>query len=69
MTAIEHISDSEEIVNVSWSTLQHDSAAALILSEISPLPQAVSAKDLLGVRTPILNVCRIKRIDQHPAEI
>ena len=40
--------------------------AAFTLSERSPLPQALSAKDLPGGRTDVLNVRRIKRIDQHP---
>jgi len=32
------------------------------------VPPALSAKDLPGGRTQVLNVHRIKRIDRHPAE-
>jgi hypothetical protein len=32
------------------------------------VPPALSAKDLPGGRTQVLNVRRIKRIDRHPAE-
>jgi hypothetical protein len=38
------------------------------LKKNSPVPPALSAKDLTGVRTQVLNVHRIKRIDRHPAE-
>jgi len=66
MTAVGFISDTEEIVKASWSHFQHDGAAAFKLSEWSPLPPALSAKDLPGGRTQILNVRRIWRIDHHP---
>jgi len=33
------------------------------------LPPALSAKQLAGGRTQVLNVRRIRRIDRHPAEI
>jgi hypothetical protein len=56
MTAIEYILAIEEIVKASWSQFQHNGAAAFKLSERSSLPPAVSAKDLLGVQTQILNV-------------
>jgi hypothetical protein len=42
--------------------------AAFKLSQRSPLPPALSAKDLLGGRTQIFNVCRIRRINCHPVE-
>jgi len=48
MTAVGHISDTDEIVKASWSLFQHDGAAAFKLSERSPLPPALSAKDLPG---------------------
>jgi hypothetical protein len=38
------------------------------LSERSPLPSALSAKDLPGGRTQILNVRRIRRFNRHPVE-
>jgi len=68
MTAVGYILDTEEIIKASWSLFQHDGAAAFILSERSPLPPALSAKDLPGVRTQILNVRRIRRINRHPVE-
>jgi hypothetical protein len=68
MTAVGYISDTEEIVRASWSLFQHDGAAAFKLSERSPLPPALSAKDLPGGRTQILNVRRIRRINRHPVE-
>jgi len=68
MTAVGYISDTEESVNASWSIFQHDGAAAFKLSERSPLPPALSAKQLAGGRTQVLNVRRIRRIDCHRAE-
>jgi len=68
MTAVGYISDTEEIVKASWSLIQHDGAAAFKLSERSPLPPTLSAKDLPGGRTQILNVCRIRSINCHPVE-
>jgi len=60
MTAIGYISDTEEIVKASWSLFHHDAAAAFKLSETSPLPLALSAKDLPGGRTHIVNVHQIR---------
>jgi hypothetical protein len=68
MTAVGYISDTEEIVQAFWSLFQHDGAAAFKLSERSPLPPALSAKDLPGGRTQILNVRRIRRINRYPVE-
>jgi len=48
MTAVGYISDTEVIVNASWSLFQHDGAAAFKLLERSPLPPTLSAKDLPG---------------------
>jgi len=48
MTAIGSISFTEEIVKASWSKIQHDGAAAFILSDRSPMPPALSATDLPG---------------------
>jgi hypothetical protein len=48
MTAVGYISDTEEIVKASWSNFHHDGAAAFKLSEESPVPPALSAKDLPG---------------------
>jgi len=56
LTAIGYISDTEEIVQASWSNIHHDGAAAFKLSEKSPVPPALSAKDLRGGRTEVLNV-------------
>jgi hypothetical protein len=68
MTTVGYISDTEEIMKASWSVFQHNGAAAFKLSERSPLPPALPAKDLPGGRTQILNVCRIRRINRHPVE-
>jgi len=68
MTAVGYISDTEESVKASWSLFQHDGAAAFKLSERSPLPPALSAKNLPGGRTQILNVPQIRRINRHPVE-
>jgi hypothetical protein len=56
MTAVGYISDTAEIVKAFWSNFQHDGAAAFKLSEISPVPPALCAKDLPGGRTQVLNV-------------
>jgi len=68
MTAIGCISDTEEIVKASWSNIQHDGAAAFKLPDRLPLPPALSAKDLPGGQTQVLNVCRIRTIDHHATE-
>jgi len=68
MTAIGYNSDTEEIVKASWSLFQHDGAAAFKLSDRTPLPPALSAKDLPGRRTQILIVRRIRRINRPPVE-
>ena len=68
MTAVGYISDTEESVKASWSPFQHDRAAAFELSERSPLPPALSAKDLPGGRTQILNVHQIGTINRHPVD-
>ena len=68
MSAVEYILDTEEIVKISWSLILPDGAAAFELSERSPLPPALAAKDLPGGRTQILNVRRWRRIIRHPVE-
>jgi len=68
MTAVGYISDTEESIKPSWSLCQHDGAAAFKLSERSPLPPALSAKELAGGRPQVLNVRRIRRIDRHAVE-
>jgi len=68
ITAVGYISDTEENVKASWSLFQHDGAGAFKLSERSPLPPGLSAKDLPGGRTPILNVCQSRRTNRHPVE-
>ena len=68
LTAVGSIPVTEKIVKASWSLFQHAGAAAFILSERSPLPPALSAKDLPGERTQILNVRRFRKINRHPVE-
>jgi len=68
MTAMGTISGTEEFVNASWSPFQHDGAASFKLSGRSALPPPLSAKDLPGGGTQILNVHQIWRINRHPVE-
>jgi len=68
MTAVGYISDTEAIVKASWSLFQHDGAAAFKLSERSPLPPPLSAKNFPGGRPQILHVRRIRRVNCHPVE-
>jgi len=68
MTAVGYISDTDDIVTALWSLFQHDGAAALKLSETSPLPPPLAAKDLPGGWTQVWNVRRIRRINHHPVE-
>jgi hypothetical protein len=65
MTAVGYISDTEDIVKVSWLVFQHDGAAAFKLAERPALPPPLSAKDLPGGRTQVLNVRPIRRINRH----
>jgi hypothetical protein len=48
MTTEGYFSDTEEIVNDSWSLCQHDGAAVFILSLRSPIPPGMSAWNLPG---------------------
>jgi len=68
MTAMGCILDMEEIVKASWSLFQHEGEAAFKLSERSPLPPPLSAKDLPGGWTQVLNVHQIQGINRHPVE-
>jgi hypothetical protein len=56
MTAVGSISDTEETVKASGSIFHHHGVAAFKLSEKSLVPPALSAKDLPGGRTQVLNV-------------
>jgi hypothetical protein len=56
MTAVGYISDTEDIVKVSWLVFQHDGAAAFKLAERPALPPPLSAKYLPAGRTQVLNV-------------
>jgi len=68
MTAIGYISNMEEIVKACQSLPQHDGLPAFKLSEWSPLLPALSAKDLPGGQTEMLNVCQIRTINRHPVK-
>jgi len=68
MTAVVYNLDTEDSLKASLSLFQHDGVAAFELSERSPLPPALSAKDLPRGRTQIFNVRRIRRINHHPVE-
>jgi len=66
---IVYILDTEEIIKASWSLFQHDDgAAAFNWLERSPMPPALSAKDLPGEQTQILNIHRIRRLNYHPVQ-
>jgi len=65
-TAERYILNTENIMKASWSLLQHDSAAALQLSERSPLQPALSPKNHPGGQTQIVNVHQISRINLYP---
>jgi len=67
-TNLGYISDTKEIIKPSCSLFQHDGAAAFKLSERSRLPPALSANDLPGERTQILNVHQIREIHHHQVE-
>jgi hypothetical protein len=56
MTASGYISGTEEIVKASWSLFQQNGVSALKLSQRSPLPPALSEKDLPEGLTQNLNV-------------
>jgi len=47
MTAVGYISDTEEVFKALWSLFQYEDVTAFKLSERSPLPPPLSAKDLL----------------------
>ena len=68
MTAVGYIPDMEEIVKASWSRSHHAGVASFKMSERSPLPPALSGRDLHGGRTLIFNVCQIERFNHHPVE-
>jgi len=65
ITAVGYISNTEEIVRASWSLFHQNGSATFKLSERSPLRPALSANDLPGGRSQILNVCRIRTINRH----
>jgi len=68
LTAIEYISDTDVILNASWSNFEYDGVTACKLSERSPLPPVLSVKDLPWGQTEVLNPHPIKRIDPNSAE-
>jgi hypothetical protein len=55
ITAVGYISDTEDIIKPTWSLFQHGRVAAFNLSERPPLQPPLSAKDLPGGLTKILN--------------
>jgi len=65
MTVVGYISDTEEIIKESLSNSQHDGPAAFKLSERSPLPSTLSASNLPGGLTQVINIRQIGRINCH----
>jgi len=59
MSAVGYISVTEEIVKAMWSLFQHAGSAAFKLSGRSPLPPPLSAKDLPGGQSQMMNVCPV----------
>jgi hypothetical protein len=45
MTVVGYISDTEEIINISLSNLEHDGASAFEMSGRSPVPPELPAKN------------------------
>jgi len=68
LTAIGYISDTEEIVKACCALFQPDEVGAFKLSERSPLAPALSAKDLPGGHTEVLNFQEVGRKDRHSVE-
>jgi len=68
ISGVRYLSDTEEIVNATWSLFQHDGAAAFQSSEKSSLPPPVSGKDFPGEQTQKWNDRQIRRINRHPVE-
>jgi hypothetical protein len=68
LAAMGYISDTEEIINASWLNFHHDGATAFKLSERTPLPPALSAMNLPGGQTKVLNVHDIRQINCHPSK-
>jgi len=68
MTAVRYISETDEIVKAFWSLFQHDGAAVFKLSERSPLPPSLSAKNMTGGRIQIVIVRQIWRFNLHSFE-
>ena len=65
MIDVRYISDTEVIVKVSCSQIQHNGLAGWKLLSKSPLPPGSAVKDLPGGRTQVLNVHRFKWIDHQ----
>jgi len=55
MTAVGDIHVAEKLVEVSWSIITHDGAPALKWWEKSRVTPGMSAQDLSGRRTEVLN--------------
>jgi len=68
MTAVVFILDTEDILKAYWSLFQHDGVAVFKLSERSPLPPAMSAKDLPWGQTQIINVRWLRRNNCLPVQ-
>jgi len=68
MTAVGCMSDTEEMVNAFWSLFQHDGEAAFKLSQRFTFQPSLSAKDLPGGRTQLLNARRNWKINCHPVK-
>jgi hypothetical protein len=68
VTAVGYSANTKEVLKALWSNFQHDGASAFTLSEKSPLPPALSAKDIPGGRTQVLHLGLFQRINRYPVE-
>jgi hypothetical protein len=59
MTAIGYISDTEQIIQASLMNFHYNTVATFKLLENLPVPPALSAKNLPGGRTQVLNICQV----------
>jgi len=57
ITAIGHISETEEIVKAFWSFFRHDGVAVFQLLQRFSLLPALSPKNLPGGQTEVFNIC------------
>jgi len=68
MNVVRYITGTQEIIKATWSRFEHDGVAALKSLVSSPLPPALSAKNLPAEQTKVFNVRWVNWIDHHSSE-